>query len=134
MSDWLFEHLGSRIIHHDSQYDWSLFYIFGDIAWLSWSYQKRFENDPAQWSANGIAIINSYSIFMHILTSFIMWIIGFYQFRISIKASKLHKYCGWMYLFCAIISSMTGIILSIHHKFNMLSQYILITGSIHISL
>lgn len=127
-------HLSDTLIKKQNESDWCLFYIFGDIAWLSWSYSKRFYHSPPQWSNNKIGIVNSYSISMHITAALIMWIIGFYQFRISKQGSSSHKSFGWIYLFCAIIASITGIILSLHNKFTILSQYVLITGSIHIAL
>ena len=130
----LLQYFGKTIIKQESSSDWCLFYIFGDIAWLLWSYSKRFQHNPPKWSNNGIGIENSYSMSMHFIAALIMWIIGFYQFRISNKGSCIHKYLGYIYLFCAIIGSITGIILSLHNKFTILSQYVLIVGSIHISL
>eukprot|EP01084_Bolivina_argentea_P250606 419960_1 len=130
----IINHLSTKVINHQVDSDWCTFYIFGDIAWLTWSYSKRFQHKTPQWSNNGVGIVNSYSISMHVMASLIMWIIGFYQFRLSNKGSKWHKYLGWIYLLCAIIACLTGIILSLHNKFTSLTQYALITGSIHMAL
>ena len=135
ISSTLFNHLSTDIVdrkHVES--DRALFYFLGHIAWIIWSYSKKTNHSDRQWNTNGVGIINSYSIFMHALSGFIMWNIGFFQFRMSAKGSYLHKSLGWIYLFCAIIASISGIILSFHEKFTSLTQYILIIGSIHISL
>eukprot|EP01083_Nonionella_stella_P218338 783044_1 len=127
-------HLCSKLNDQRIGSDWCVWYVVGDVLWLSWSYWKRLEHKPVQWSNNGIGIVNSYSVAAHVTAGVMMWMIGFCQFRVLKKGSICHKYFGWFYVFCSVIGCLSGLVLSLHHKFTILTQYILITGSIHLAL
>ena len=109
-----------------------LWLLFIEIIFIGNSFLQKINS--GNYYANGLKLNNTYLLFIHIISSCIMWMCGHLQFWILPKKNINHRIIGYVYTINALTSGLTAILLAFNSKkiYGFLVTYSLSLGGFNL--